>query len=415
MSENRSFWNFVDSHRDEDPASLRLVYGRRDMGYDVESAVTQIEARRKAAGKIPSFLSRCPEFMFPTVLSAEQATAEAVALYHASLVPPGSVIVDMTAGLGIDAMTMARKARHVTAIDINPAAAKALAHNASLLGIHNLTAVTADSATMVLHGDSVPAAARPDMYFIDPARRSGSGWRLFRLSDCLPDVTLIAPELIGNGGRLMVKASPMLDITNTISELPCVHAIHIVDYRNECKELLIECRMPGDARWCREDIRVLAADISADTSVSTLEFSLTDINRQPDMFIPSDYDYAGSYLYEPSPALMKAGAWQSLCSVAAVRSGVRLHKLARDTHLFVSSEYPGDLPGRVFRVDSVLSRSDLKRLKKVPLSIMSRNHPITADDLRKRLRSAESPADFLLATTVGDSRKPLYLRLTKIR
>ena len=76
------------------------------------------------------------------------------------------------------------------------------------------------------------------MIYIDPARRGKSQERLYALSDCEPDVLLLLPVLLKRCKRLIIKMSPMVDVTRLREELSLRFQLYIVSVRNECKEML---------------------------------------------------------------------------------------------------------------------------------------------------------------------------------
>lgn len=87
----------------------------------------------------------------------------------------------MTAGLGIEAFHMARRAASVTAIEMNPPVAEAIEANAATLRLPNVTAVQADCREWLEQ-----CRLTFDTIFIDPARRGDRGQRLYSLADCQP-------------------------------------------------------------------------------------------------------------------------------------------------------------------------------------------------------------------------------------
>ena len=74
--------------------------------------------------------------------------------------------------------------------------------------------------------------------FIDPARRDANGGRVFSLADCEPDVTAMLPSISKICRRLIVKMSPMLDISHTINALDGCSQIISLGTATECKELI---------------------------------------------------------------------------------------------------------------------------------------------------------------------------------
>ena len=64
--------------------------------------------------------------------------------------------------------------------------------------------------------------------YLDPARRSSSGGKVVLLSDCEPDVVAAREFLLKKARYVMIKASPMLDITLALKQLPETRSVHVV-------------------------------------------------------------------------------------------------------------------------------------------------------------------------------------------
>jgi len=373
---------------DDEIARLRL----RHAG-DPEAArrILQAECRAKAARKLPDTL-RCGEFVFPTALSAEQCTSDEIAEFHAGLVAPGARVLDMTCGLGIDAFHMARRAGSVTAIELDPGVASAATANARALGLGNVEVLCSDSAEWL----SADSRRRFDVIFIDPARRGAGGRRLRALAECAPDVTALLPLLGERCSTLIVKASPMLDLTQLGRELPGATDIYAVGTRRECKETVVMVRFGGDS------VRPQEPTVHAVT-VGEPEFSfvMSDERKAGPRIAPAVEP--GMTLYEPWPAVMKAAPFNLL----------PLPRLHRDTHLYVSPEPVAEFPGAAYRVGRVepFSSSALKRLarERPAASVATRNFPLTAGELRSRLHAGESATVRLMGATAATGRLLLFL------
>lgn len=377
---------YVQAHLHEQPAALLLRDAGREWPFPIREAVMQVECRRKCRAKIPGFLAE-PRFRFADALSAEQASHEYVARYHASLTGADVSVIDMTAGLGIDAMSVARAAASVTALELDPARAEALADNAQALGISNLQTICADSVDRLRQSSS-----RADIIFIDPARRDAAGRRTYGLADCVPDVTALRPLLLSRCRRLLVKASPLLDVTQTLRELPETAVLRVVSVAGECKEVLVEAA--PEAR----ELRLVAVDIDREGRVS--EFEVTECGMQPN-YLPSPTELRpGMYLYEPSASVMKLAPWGALCA-----RHTSLRKLAPSTHLFVSEEFIAGFPGRALRIESIPSRAELKSLKGERINVVTRNHPLAAPQLEKKLgvKPAPSASRFIYGFRAGST------------
>lgn len=344
--------------------------------------ITQEECRRKAAKKLPATLL-CADFIFPTALSAEQCTSDDIATLHASWIKQGEKVADLTAGLGIDSFHIARNAAALTAIDINPIIAEALAHNATALSLDNVTAVCADCIQWL---SNTPDNSF-DTLFIDPARRGVSGQRLYSLADCQPDVVSLLPEMLRVANRVIIKMSPMLDINQVLKYLPNTKELHIVGTQTECKELVavIE-RTPTDDP-------LLCVDIVGSTSLTLLLSQLT----APTLFAHGVN--VGDIVGEPYPAVAKS---------KFPLSGL---PLSPNTQLWINPDE--DFPGKRYTVTRIepFSSSSIKRLsrEKVAASVCVKNLPISSAELSKRLRASESAHQRIIAAPTAQGHLLLFV------
>lgn len=322
-------------------------------------AILQAELRERAASKLPLTLS-CSEFRFPTALSAEQATGDHLAALHAALVEPESTVLDMTCGLGIDAFHIARRALSVTAIDIDSRCAEAVNMNARALGLDNVEGVCADSTEWLRLTDR-----KFDVIFIDPARRGRDGRRLFALADCSPNVVELLPLLRQRAARVIIKASPMLDISRMRAELGVDADIIVYGESNECKELTAV--IPG-------------AGLTRVIDGERPEFSFLPENETSAEIRFAEPE-EGQWLHEPSSAMLKSGAFRLMSE----RFG--LSALAPDTHLYVGNSPAESFPGEIRPIVKAVEWS--KRAGRYigcdAADIAVRNFVMSAEELRMRL------------------------------
>lgn len=383
-------FQWIADHAAEDVTRLRLRHGA-----ERAADILQIECRRRFGGKLHRTLAANPEFVFPTAMAGEQSTSEALAAYHRSLLDEGERVADLTAGLGVDAMAMSLKA-NVVAVEMERLKVDALQLNARHLP--RLQAVCADCREWLAE----QADGAFTTVFIDPARRAANGGRVYALSDCEPDVTAMLPQLRRVCKRLIIKASPMLDITHTLSLLPDAVRVIALGTTTECKELVIECRFDVAAPEPTIEATTLTPDGEV---VSQMQFLRSEeVSAEAECAEPQ----VGMWLYDPYPAVMKAAPMRSL----GARYGV--HKLAPQSHLWLSTDRVDAFPGHAYRVERVepCSSRILKQLanQRIKASISTTNFPMTADVLRARLRAADGSAR-LFASTDASGRRVLIFTL----
>ena len=374
---------FIREHTGDDVRQLALQAARYPL-VDMRVAATQIEGRRLAAAKLPAWAAT-DGVMYPVRLSMEQCSSEATARYKASLVG-GSRLADLTGGFGIDCSYMSERFDEATYIERNEELCRIARHNFGLLGLP-IRVVNGNSAEVL------PSMPVQDWIFLDPARRDGVGNKVVALSDCEPDVCQLEKLLLQKAVRVMVKCSPMLDISLAISQLTSVREVHVVSVGNECKELLL---ILGGTTGHGIEVRTVNFQGSG---VQTIDYALEEEQAASCSYTST----VGRYLYEPNSSMMKAGCFR----LPAGRYG--LQKLHRNTHLYTSDTLVPDFPGRVFEVKNIdgFGKNELKllssELKKANIAV--RNFPERPEALRKRLKLSDGGDVYLFATTLADEKR----------
>lgn len=397
---NKEFFEFVAKHILESPSSLRLRCYGISACFDIKLAIDQVECRQKASYKLPEFVSY-PDTVFPTTLSYEQASNEKVAKFHSFLCKGDVLVLDMTAGLGIDALALSRVVDKVVAIDIDNVKAEALRHNCRVMGIGNLDVVCADSVVWL--------CGRNDFYdtiFIDPARRDTNNRRTYAFSDCVPDIVSALPMIMTHCRRLLIKSSPLLDISQVLREIPGVEKVYVVSVDGDCKELLVEVVKDG----CLSGIE--AVSIRKDGKYSSLFFSeATDHNVNIEYW-PKEKDVhtlVGMWLYEPDPSIMKVGRWNAFSMLYP-----DFIKASPNTHLFLSSRMVPDFMGRVLKIESIISSSSSKSVKGMPFNVAVRNYPMSAESLKRKMKVSSGKDSFIYGFRIGEKETPLLITASRI-
>ena len=368
---NMDFAQFILAHEGEDPAALALARDRYASEVeDFDLALNTLEVRRKLRVKVPQWYA-VPQLRFPFRLSGEQCSSAETARYKASValraLTREKTVADLTGGLGVDSWAFAQVASAVLYNEMRPELAAAASANFKALGLTNVRVSCAELRPGGLR--EILDGFVPDVIFLDPARRAADGRKVFRLEDCEPDVLQLLPELLAAAPRVLLKLSPMADITLVARQLGCVKDVHVVAADGECKELLLllERGYSGAFRlFVYENGAVLALDEEPEVASA-----------------PS-----GDLLFEPGKALLKAGAFDLPC-----RYG--LGKLSQHTHLYLASARVEALQpfGKWFRILEVvpLDKRSIRDIgRRYPrASVTARNIPLTSDALRKKLGVAD--------------------------
>lgn len=376
--------NFVNKHRNDDVRTLAL-HAARYPNVDMHEAATQIEGWQHACAKLPEWAA-VDGIIYPPRISMEQCSSSPTALYKASLMN-GETFADLTGGFGIDSSYISKKFSKAFYIERNERLCAVATHNFSLLGLEHIEIINGNCEDVL---QTLPSC---DWIFLDPARRDGAGKKVVALADCEPDVAALRTLLLQKARRVMIKCSPMLDITAACRQLGSVAQVHVVAVNNECKELLF----------------VLTSELVAAPLVRCV--NIAGGTMQEFSFCMDDAHEAafavevGNFLYEPNAAIQKAGCPSSLASAYGVQ------KLHPNSNLYTSSVAVENFPGRSFRVTAVsgFSKGEIKNLlgdlKRANVTV--RNFPETVQQLRKRLKLSEGGDVYLFATTLADGRKVL--------
>ena len=429
---------FVIQHQDEDTSRL-ILNKRKYPENDMDLAVSCIESRRKLKGKVQEWHANS-RLIFPIKLSAEQCSSSATGRYKAELaerIVKGSLdfvrddrsgtgedrewtLADLTGGLGVDSWFFSQKATKVVYCEMQEALCKAAEHNYKVLDAGNIAVnnlmITSDSCGILTEH-------APDIIYMDPARRGEGGKKVFLIEDCTPDVLGLKEELFKISRHLLIKLSPMADISMVCERLGhTCRELHVVATGGECKELLIWM----DREW-HQEATIHAVELNSNTPISAFIFRQSE--EKQNVIVPKEGWHMGGigifpppgrgrerlangpvdlcseqlaasqtagangalcqsdvYLFEPGKALMKAAPYNLIAS----RFGI--YKLGKSTHYYIvdSAQKAEELKkyGKVFVIKEwlTLDKRNLKEVgKKYPKAeVTARNIPMDTDTLRKK-------------------------------
>jgi len=416
---------YIRHHKDDPVRPLAL----RPMpeGVNRTWVLQQIEGYQLAKKKLPHWAAIYDEgkdLHFPPRLSLEQCSSEATAKYKAQEISifncQFSIIIDLTGGFGVDFSYLAPHFSRAVYVEQQAALCDVARHNLPLLGLHHAEVINLPSeealATVFSPSGEVRGELKGVFIFLDPARRNSAGNKVFCLEDCSPDITQLQDTLLNIGDAIMVKLSPMLDITQALRQLRCVTDVHIISVKGECKELLIIMRKDKapDQPITFHCVNLETEEEEFDSPPAPLlergeEYALSVSEKADKTFCNCSplskrgvrgESVGSSFLFEPNASILKAG----LQDVFGARYG--LSKLHPNSNLFVGKEPIPRVPARQFRIVDVtdFSKANLKHFLKgiSHANLTIRNFPATVQELRKRLKLKEGGSDYLFATTLSD-------------
>ncbi len=328
-----------------------------------------VSSGRKASGLEP--------LEIPSTLALEQCSSEETADFKRRLLlrlfPDGvERLCDLSCGLGIDSFAFSKMARKVVSFERAAELADAARRNFLRLGADNIEVRCEATGP----GSDIPES---DVIFADPSRRDSAGRKLFRLQDCSPEILPMLPMLLEKAGTVLLKLSPMADISLIAEELgESLREVHILSLRSEVKELL--CLLE---RGHSGGYGITATEIGSDGAEASFSFTSgeerqaeADCSRSPEK---------GELLLEPRAALMKSGAYRLICSRFAVS------KLAPSTHLYLSTEKNPEAFRGLFKTFEIVETlpfgaKEAKALRRLypDSEVSARNLPLSSEELRRR-------------------------------
>jgi len=335
--------------------------------------ISQIESRRRALDKLPEW-HKTNKIVFPPMQLLQQASSEETAAYKANLMS-GNTCADLTGGSGVDSWQIAKQFKQHFYVEPNAELIGLAKHNFEVLGLNNVNITQATAEDYLQQTNTYF-----DWIYLDPSRRREGGNKVFLLHDYQPNTIELLPELLSRSQKIMVKVSPMADISYLIQTFKNhISQIHVVAVHNSCKEiLLILTKKTNEAPAIhtvnlgktKEVFHYLLADEIADAHLApTIE----------------------KYIFEPNAAVLKAGAFNSIAHQ------FNLNKLQKNSHLYTGVENISNFPGKIYEVLEMAAPFKLKHTYP-GAEISVRNFNLKESEIRKKMKLKEHTNFRLFAT-----------------
>jgi 16S rRNA G966 N2-methylase RsmD len=376
---------FIKENLKKDLPAL-ILKGSPFADVSIQELAVQIKGLKVAEKKFP-FFYKTGQIVYPPKLNLEQTSSELTAKYKASLIN-GKHGIDLTGGFGIDTYFISRNFENFFYCELNKELAEIAVHNFKILEAGNIEVYTGDGLNYLEN-----SGRGLDWIYADPARRDDHGGKVYKFEDCEPNLPKHLDMLFRHSKRIMVKSSPILDITAGINELKFVKEVHIVAVKNEVKELL----------W------ILEKDHKKEPVIKTINFEKDQVQTFPDTNLvaseTAEYGEPEKYLYEPNAAVMKSGLFDSVATQTNTK------KLHRHSHLY-SSEELQEFPGRKFLITDIQEFKPgylKKNFKSKKANITTRNFPESVEQIRKKFRIKDGGDLYLFFTTNSRNEKIVIL------
>jgi hypothetical protein len=371
---------FIQDHVKQDASRIALS-AKKYPQLDIKKLAGQIQARQKLVDKLPTWTAH-EAICFPQQISLEQASSEATALFKATLVQ--GKLIDITGGMGVDTWAFAQTCEHVTYVEQQETLAEHTQYNHRVLGLSNVKHIQGNGLAYL--------EQQYDWIYVDPARRDIQGNKVILFKDCQPNVLEILDK--AETAKILIKTSPVLDISRAIQELGGVEKVYVVAYQQEVKELLF----------------IKSAESSLDPEIELIELANSPVTlfqgtlsaeREANMQIAP----VGKYLYEAHPALLKAGFFKLV-------QGEGIWQLGKHTHLYSSDAYLNNFPGKKYSLieaGPVQPNWIKSHLPDLRVNISTKNFPLKADALRTKLKLKDGGEYTLFAIQNSEEKNQLIL------
>jgi 16S rRNA G966 N2-methylase RsmD len=383
------FRQFVQDHLSEDPALLLFKFqGKTD--FDLKAAVQQISARQKAKKKLSSWASNS-ELIFPASISLEQSSSEETAKFKA-IGQSGQLMIDLTGGFGVDSFYLSKDFEKAIYCEQQPDLARIATHNLEVL---------APGKFQIEIGDGVEFLSTSEDHFeliyADPARRGNSNQKLYRLEDCQPNVAAAWELMKNKSDSILLKLSPMLDISQALEELPEIQKVQIISVKNEVKELLLSWEKSKNF----DSMVIEAVELGKEIH----RFSCIP---QEEIDAVATIGEAEKYLIEPFSGILKAGAFKTFGN----RFGLK--KLDINSHLYTTNDVKTGVPGRVFEILEEINPKKNELKKRFPtgkVNVITRNYASGSDAFKKKFGLKDGGEDFLIGTKTASGFKIFWCKM----
>lgn len=365
----------IEENIDRDPLQVALDRGI----VHAREVASQVKYLQRARTKLPRLYEAraiIPQRAFEQSSSEECAAAKRMR---------GSRLLDLTCGLGMDAVAMAERFERVVAIERDEVLADVVRENLRRMGVENVEVVTASAEEYVSSCEE-----HFDWVYADPDRRTADGKRVVRLEDCSPDMVALYPALGRITERVAIKNSPLFDIEEAFRLFgDCT--VEVLSLAGECKEVNIYIDGCG--------ARIVAEAVGRER-VEYAREEVVDSHCEGE-FVAEEY----RYLIVPDVALQKARLVQhSLRGKADVWSN--------NSFGFARQEVTGVL-GRVEPVEKI-EKFDPKALKRelrgVGVDILVREFPMSVDQVRQRTGMRSGAERRIALTRIKGQAYTIFLK-----
>lgn len=365
---SREIQEYINANLNTDLHSL-LLKKSPFQEVTMQQLVQQIKGKKVALKKFPFLLK--DNIVFPPNLNLEQASSQATAEFKAGNLE-GKKFLDLTSGFGIDAYFLSQKFEEVTLVEQNTELLEIVKHNWTVLN-RNANFINENLENFLAKNQK-----KFDLIYLDPARRDEHKNKKFLLEDLSPNLLEIQDQLFNFSNKVLIKLSPLIDISYLISVLNHIVEIQIIAVKNEVKELLVFLKKNQNG----ENKLITCTNLESDEPSFSFQYHW-------EKEAVSEYSEPLQFLYIPNNAVLKSGGFNS------ISEHFNLKKLHPNTHFYTSDDLRTDFPGRILRIEIIESKAVKKGEK---YNIISKNYPLTPDEIKKKYKIKDGGEHYLIFT-----------------
>lgn len=381
-AEGQSLLNEYKNVDEKDLPALAMKLKKKGQPF-VAELITTLSLRKKAQGKFT-----LADQMFFTPDGLQQSSDEQVSSYIAERFAPvlssGSKVMDLTCGIGANAIALAKEFSVIT-VDLDEVHLVCAQANAKAYGV--------DSSIEFIHGDAFDHAQACDAFFVDPQRIRSGKTKTRSMFNSSPNIEELLPKMMSVTKNICVKISPAFDYKE-LDEWADEIEIELVSLDNSNKAALLWF---GDFKTANRRATILDND----------RFTVTD----DESAAPDECQMPPRYLYLPNKAITKAHL------VDEVAANYQLEKISDKSDLLASAKQI-DYPKDVFRgfevvmakpfskrsLDAVLAEYNVDRAH-----IIARNFMETPEAIRAKWKLKEGGEWTIILEQFEEQEPMLYL------
>lgn len=356
-----------------------LLRDKGSTNFEKALLANQLNLYTKVKHKLPTFHQM---HCWVSPKSFEQCSSELSAKFKSSLFQ-GKSMLDLSGGLGVDDWAFSKNFETIISLDPDDSLNELVKVNYQKLGVTNIERLSISAEEFLQKS----LTANFDLVFLDADRRNPQG-KDYSLEGGLPSYPALANQLFTIAKQIVLKLSPMIDLTYLKEKLTYLEKIIVVGDKQEVKEILALIR-PG-----------FNGKISTEAYV--LDQTETYLKWPQQKEITLDKNKPGDYLVEAHNVLVKSELAQDYLNTngAALwgKSGI----------LGIFRFEPNAWMGRIFRLiqtmpyQKAIFKAYLKDHQIKKANFNRRNFPATVEELRKTFGVTEGGDDYFFFSSQLD-------------